>query len=67
MRPWGFAPEDLEVPVDIWSGTDDELVHSDWPYRLAERIPGSILRLRTGGHFVAQRHYREIFGTLRPA
>ena len=21
MRPWGFAPEDLDVPVDVWTGT----------------------------------------------
>ena len=19
MRPWGFAPEDLDVPVDVWA------------------------------------------------
>lgn len=26
LRPWGFAPEDISVPVDVWAGTDDELV-----------------------------------------
>ena len=25
-RPWGFAPEDLRVPVDVWAGRDDQLI-----------------------------------------
>jgi pimeloyl-ACP methyl ester carboxylesterase len=66
MRPWGFAPEDLDVPVDVWAGTDDELVNRQWPHALARRIPGAQLKMRSGGHFVAHRHYPEIFETLRP-
>ncbi|MGX9791585.1 alpha/beta fold hydrolase [Mycobacterium sp. MMS18-G62] len=65
MRPWGFAPEDLTVPVDIWFGSEDELVNHSWPHRLAERIPGATLYIRPGGHFMAHLHYREIFETLR--
>jgi pimeloyl-ACP methyl ester carboxylesterase len=65
VRPWGFAPEDLSVPVDVWTGTDDELVDARWPRRLAERIPGAALHVRPGGHFMAHLHYREIFETLR--
>lgn len=65
VRPWGFAPEDLEVPVDVWAGTDDELVDRDWPPQLARRIPGATLYLRNGGHFMAHLHYREIFEVLR--
>ena len=65
MRPWGFAPEDLTVPVDAWGGSDDELVPTHWPPALARRIPGATLNIRTGGHFMAHLHYREILGTLR--
>ena len=64
-RPWGFAPEDLTVPVEVWAGTDDELVDASWPPRLAERIPGATLIIRDGGHFMAHLHYREIFEALR--
>ncbi|TJZ79325.1 alpha/beta hydrolase [Rhodococcus oryzae] len=64
MRPWGFRPEDLAVPVDVWYGDDDELVPSAWPRELARRIPGARLRTRPGGHFMAHRYYREIFESL---
>ncbi len=65
MRPWGFAPEDLKVPVDVWAGTRDQLVDPSWPHRLAHRIPVSTLNIRDGGHFMAHLHYREIFEALR--
>jgi pimeloyl-ACP methyl ester carboxylesterase len=65
MRPWGFSPEELAVPVDVWTGTHDELVDPSWPHRLAKRIPGATLNIRDGGHFVALLHYREIFESLR--
>ena len=64
MRPWGFAPEELVVPVDIWAGTRDELVSPAWPHRLAARIPGATLNIRDGGHFMPHLHYREIFEGL---
>jgi pimeloyl-ACP methyl ester carboxylesterase len=65
VRPWGFVPEDLAVPVDVWTGTDDHLVDPRWPPRLAGRIPGATLYIRPGGHFMAHLHYREIFESLR--
>ncbi|WP_006246180.1 alpha/beta fold hydrolase [Mycolicibacterium tusciae] len=65
MRPWGFAPEDLDVPVDVWTGTLDQLLDPTWPHRLAARIPNATLNIRDGGHFVAHLHYREIFDSLR--
>jgi pimeloyl-ACP methyl ester carboxylesterase len=65
MRPWGFKPEDLDLPVDVWAGTKDELLNRDWPHELASRIPGATLHLRAGGHFMAHLHYREIFDVLR--
>ncbi len=64
MRPWGFAPEDVTIPVDIWFGTDDGLVDHRWPVELARRFPAATLSMRPGGHFVAHRCYPEIFGRL---
>jgi pimeloyl-ACP methyl ester carboxylesterase len=65
IRPWGFDPEDLTVPVDVWAGTRDQLVDPDWPHRLVQRIPNATLNIRDGGHFMAHLHYREILESLR--
>ena len=65
IQPWGFAPEDLRVPVDVWGGTDDELLDPHWPPELANRIPNATLYLRPGGHFLGSLYYREIFEGLR--
>jgi pimeloyl-ACP methyl ester carboxylesterase len=65
-RPWGFAPEDLSVPVDVWAGRDDQLVDRKWSHELARRIPNATMHLRQGGHFLAHLYYRDIFdGLLR--
>jgi pimeloyl-ACP methyl ester carboxylesterase len=65
MRPWGFDLEDLDVPVDIWAGSEDEFVPPAWSHDLARRIPGATLHIRPGGHFMAHLHYREILERLR--
>lgn len=63
--PWGFAPEDITVPLSVWAGADDELLDPSWPGELARRIPGATLNLRAGGHFMAHLYYRDIFESLR--
>lgn len=65
MRPWGFAPEDLAVPVEVWAGDQDQLVDPAWAHELARRIPGASLQLRPGGHFLAHLYYGEIFESLK--
>lgn len=62
--PWGFAPEDIDVPVDIWSGTEDPLVPLSWGDDLAQRIPNATHYRRPGGHFVAHLHFAELLETL---
>ena len=51
VRPWGFALEDLRVPVSFWQGSEDLMVpqaHMAWQ---AERISGSVVHLEPGqGH-----------------
>jgi pimeloyl-ACP methyl ester carboxylesterase len=51
VRPWGFDPADITVPVLLWQGRQDAMVpygHGEW---LADRIPGVDARLtETDGH-----------------
>lgn len=64
VRPWGFAPDDIQVLVDVWAGADDELLDPSWPGELARRIPNATLHMRPGGHFMAHLYYGEIFASL---
>lgn len=65
MLPWGFAPEDVNVPVDVWGGADDNFLDPSWPTELADRIPTATLRVRSGGHLMAHLHWQEILDVLR--
>lgn len=64
MRPWGFSPEQIAVPTDVWGGLQDELVKPAWPRELARRIPGATLHERPGGHFLAHLYYPDILTRL---
>lgn len=65
MLPWGFVPEEVNVPVDVWGGADDDFLDPSWPAELADRIPAATLRVRSGGHFMAHLHWQEILDVLR--
>jgi pimeloyl-ACP methyl ester carboxylesterase len=44
-RPWGFAVDDIRLPVLLWQGEQDRFVpsaHGEW---LASRIPGVEARI----------------------
>jgi pimeloyl-ACP methyl ester carboxylesterase len=51
VKPWGFAVEEITVPVYLWQGDKDLMVpfeHGRW---LADRIPRSVAHLLPGeGH-----------------
>ena len=51
VKPWGFAVEEISVPVFLWQGDRDLMVpfeHGRW---LADRIPRSVAHLLPGeGH-----------------
>ena len=38
--PWGFAPEDIAIPVHVFQGEADALVPAAWGRGLARRVPG---------------------------
>ncbi|WP_445168708.1 alpha/beta fold hydrolase [Mycolicibacterium sp. Dal123E01] len=65
VQSWGFAPEDVEVPVDVWGGADDSFLNPSWPAELARRIPNATLNVRSGGHFMAHLHWQEIFEAIQ--
>src|SRR6185436_3673260 len=59
--PWGFRPEDVAVPVDLYQGTDDALVPTAWAHELDRRIPESTLSLiEGGGHLIAVSCRRQV-------
>jgi pimeloyl-ACP methyl ester carboxylesterase len=65
-RPWGFRPEDVQVPAHLWYGSDDRIVPEAMGRQLADLLPHSELKLFEGeGHMVVFEHWREILEALR--
>ena len=52
IKDWGFALEEIRVPVSFWQGSEDLMVpqaHMAWQ---ADRVPGAVMHLEPGeGHF----------------
>jgi pimeloyl-ACP methyl ester carboxylesterase len=66
LGDWGFALDDIEVPVTLWHGHDDRFVppaHGAW---LAEHVAGASAHLLDGhGHLsLALAHFDEILDEL---
>jgi len=63
--PWGFAPEDVTIPVRVFQGAADALVPEAWGRKLARRIPGAdITCYPDEGHFIALTRRREVLEYL---
>ncbi|HLM97308.1 MAG TPA: alpha/beta hydrolase [Acidimicrobiales bacterium] len=63
--PWGFAPEDIAVPVHVFQGEADALVPDAWGRELARRIPGATITCYPGeGHFIALTRRRDVLESL---
>jgi pimeloyl-ACP methyl ester carboxylesterase len=67
LRPWGFRPEEIAVPVRFEHGTEDATVPLAAAEELSTRVPGATLSVRPGaGHFsLAARHADELLAFLR--
>lgn len=60
-RPWGFAPEAIRVPVQLWHGDQDTVIPLGHARFLAAAIPGSALVVCPGeGHMLMWNHLEEI-------
>lgn len=63
--PWGFLPEEVEVPTVLWHGDADRIVPLHDAAELQIRLPRSDLRVVPGaGHLLLQANADEIFAAL---
>ena len=60
--PWGFLPEQIEVPTVVWHGTRDRTVPVAAGRLMAQRIPRATAHIKEGeSHFsLIWRHHRAI-------
>ncbi|WP_285597728.1 alpha/beta hydrolase [Kineosporia sp. NBRC 101731] len=62
---WGFALEDIRVPVSVWQGVQDRMVplaHALW---LADNVPGAALHVESqDGHLSLWSRFGDIVGDL---
>lgn len=65
-NPWGFPPEEIRVPVQVWHGTEDRNFNVALAEQLARRIPGAELHIKPGeGHYsLPYSHASEILRRL---
>ncbi|HEX7256099.1 MAG TPA: alpha/beta hydrolase [Gaiellaceae bacterium] len=67
FAPWGFRPEEIAVPTEIWQGDADDAVAPEVAEFFAETIPDSRLHLIPGaGHLILWSHTAEILSSLTP-
>lgn len=68
-NPWGFAPENIRVPVRLWHGKRDRSFHWSLAQSLADRLPLCHRHLvENEGHYsLPIRHMREILHDLKCA
>ena len=65
-QPWGFAVEDVHVPVRLWHGTQDRAFSVELAEELAKRLPDCKARfIENAGHYsLPIRHMGEILEDL---
>ena len=62
---WGFAPEEIQIPVKIFHGTADEILFAEMGRRLAQRLPYADFKLyEDEGHYCIYKHWFEILSTF---
>ena len=65
VAPWGFRPEEIGVPTQIWHGDEDAAVSPRIADFFAETIPDSRLHmLRGAGHLLLWSHAEDILRSL---
>jgi len=68
-QPWGFALEEIRVPVRLWHGKKDRSFHWELAHSLGKRLPNCSERIVKGeGHYsLPIRHMHEILADLKSA
>jgi pimeloyl-ACP methyl ester carboxylesterase len=67
VRPWGFAPGEIQGPVTLWQGDQDTLVPPAWAERLADELPhGHLKKVAGAGHFLGYSHTARVLKGLVP-
>ncbi len=65
--PWGFALEEVRVPVWLWQGEEDRMTPIHHAEDMASRLPGVTLRLLPGtGHLSLTHHFGAVLDALPP-
>ena len=64
-RPWGFPLEEIQVPVYIWHGTEDQDASLQMGKYVASQIPQSRMTICQGeGHLLLFPHWEEILSQI---
>ena len=64
-QPWGFRLEDIQVPITLWHGEDDNSTPVGMARAMAQAIPNSSLRILPAvGHLLFLSHWRDIVADL---
>jgi pimeloyl-ACP methyl ester carboxylesterase len=64
MRPWGFDPADVRVPVQLWHGDEDETLAPPMGRHLAETLGCDATFFPGEGHMVCLTRWEEILGAF---
>ena len=64
-QPWGFALEEVRVPVWLWQGEEDRMTPVHHAQDMASRLPRAILRVLPGtGHLSLTQHFEAVLDAL---
>ncbi|MDQ6976657.1 MAG: alpha/beta fold hydrolase, partial [Ghiorsea sp.] len=65
VRPWGFAPQDIHVPTQIWHAQDDTISPFKCAAALAQAIPNAQLHtLDQDGHYILYSQFKRILTAI---
>jgi pimeloyl-ACP methyl ester carboxylesterase len=65
MRPWGFDPADIRIPLFVWQGDEDSSIRGSWGEWWARAVPGARLTRCPGeGHLLIEERIGEILEAL---
>jgi pimeloyl-ACP methyl ester carboxylesterase len=65
MRPWGFDPADIRVPLLVWQGDEDSSIRESWGVWWVDAVPGArLIRCPGEGHLLIEQRMGEILASL---